>query len=69
MGSYLIDPPNGHAFGFPKKFTGDLDALDIDAWLRDRGYPAELLAAFPKGQGCRILFDADAANSTKVPQK
>ena len=30
MADKFIDPPNGHAFGFPKVFHGDLDATDLD---------------------------------------
>lgn len=55
MPRYLLDPPFGHAFGFPKLFDGDIDALDIQQWLRDNGYPEELLAEFANGNHCRLL--------------
>ncbi len=69
MPCYSIDPPNGHAFGFPKRFVGDIDALNIDAWLRDNGYPDELLAMFPSGEGCRILLEDDPAASQELPKE
>ena len=52
---HLIDPPNGHAFGFPKPFDGDISALDFDIWLLDNGYPEEWVKMFPNGKGGRIL--------------
>lgn len=59
MSYYLIDPPNGSAFGFPKRFDGDVEKLDFDAWLRDNGYPEEWLRMFPNGRHCRILLIED----------
>ena len=55
MPRYLLDPPNGHAFGFPKSFEGDIDALDFNSWLRENGYPEEWVKMFPNGKGCRII--------------
>lgn len=59
MPRYLIDPPNGHEFGFPKPFEGDIGTLDLDAWLLANGYPQEWVDMFPSGQGCRILGPVD----------
>ena len=36
---YLIDPPGGHAHGFPKRFTGDPETLEVNEWLVRNGYP------------------------------
>lgn len=55
MSRYLLDLPNGHAFGFPKSFDGNIDTLDFDAWLRENGYPEEWVKMFPDGKGCRII--------------
>ncbi len=57
MPRYLLDPPNGHAFGFPKPFDGDIETLDFDSWLRENGYPDEWIKMFPNGKACRILED------------
>lgn len=55
MPRYLLGPPNGHAFGFPKSFDGDIEALDFDFWLRKNGYPDDWIKMFPNGRACRIL--------------
>lgn len=55
LNHYLINAPNGHAFGFPKAFEGDIDALDIASLLRENGYPNEWIRAFPNGKDCSIL--------------
>lgn len=55
----MIDPPNGHAFGFPKRFDGDVDALGRDglaAWLLENGYPQEWIDLFPNGVPCRVTW-------------
>jgi hypothetical protein len=36
---YLTDPPNGHQYGFPKPYDGDLDDLDMNAGLALNSYP------------------------------
>lgn len=55
MPRYLLDPPNRHAFGFPKPFDGYIAALDFDTWLRENGYPDEWIKMFPNGKACRFL--------------
>lgn len=55
MPLYFIDPPNGHAYGFPKPFDGDLDGLDLNAWLKAKGYPLEEISQFPGEVPCRVL--------------
>ena len=49
MPRYFLDPPDGHAYGFPKLFEGDIDALEFDTWLRENGYPDDLIQMFPRG--------------------
>jgi len=41
MPRYLLDPPDGHAFGFPKPCEEDVETLDLECWLRKNGYPDE----------------------------
>lgn len=55
MKEIFIDPPNGHAFGFPKLFEGDLDSTDLNEWLLENGYPQEWIDLFPGGVECRII--------------
>lgn len=59
MPRFLIDPPNGHAFGFPKLFEGEIETVDLDAWLREHGYPDNWIKMFPDGEGCRIVEQPD----------
>ena len=33
----VIDPPNGHKYGFPKAIPTNV--VDIKQWLVDNGYP------------------------------
>ena len=33
----MINPPDGHRFGFPKEIPEDVD--DVDMWLIFNGYP------------------------------
>jgi hypothetical protein len=33
----IIDPPNGHMYGFPKAIPTNV--IDIKQWLVDNGYP------------------------------
>lgn len=39
--TYMVDPPSGWKFGFPKACTrGALDsAAELDLWLEENGYP------------------------------
>lgn len=58
--SYLLDPPYGHAFGFPKLHDGGIEALNIESWLRDNGYPDHPITMFLAGDGSRILIERAA---------
>lgn len=51
---WLIDPPGGSQFGFPKVLEGDVRAIDLNEWLLEHGYPVEIVEAFPDGVPCRI---------------
>jgi hypothetical protein len=55
MAHYLIDPPEGWKFGFPKRWNGQLADLDYDSWLLANGYPAEYVARYPGGRSCRWI--------------
>ena len=57
----MIDPPNGHAFGFPKPFD-DVSGEALNDWLLANGYPKEWIDLFPGGVLCRIL-DVDATGA------
>ena len=69
MPHLLIDPPNGHAYGFPKPFQGDIDALDLNAWLGENGYPQDWITLFPDGVPCRLIGDdgGDRSAPTRSP--
>jgi len=66
MAYFLLDPPMGWQFGFPKPYVGELEKLDWDAWLLANGYPAELIEVYPSGRHCRILgpMDEDSGTAT-----
>jgi len=52
-----IDPPSGWEFGFPKVLPDDVE--DVDAWLIENGYPAELIehwADSDSGMPCNMFF-------------
>ncbi|MGK6320162.1 hypothetical protein [Sphingomonas sp. DT-204] len=51
----MIDPPDGHAYGFPKVYDGDPEQ-HLDDWLRENGYPEELIDRFPAGVPCRVYW-------------
>lgn len=51
----MIDPPNGHDFGFPKPLDGP-DGMDIDEWLLANGYPKHEIDKFPGGVPCRVYY-------------
>ena len=51
---WLIDPPGGSKFGFPKILEGDVRAIVLNDWLLEQGYPVEIVEAFPDGVPCRI---------------
>lgn len=53
----LIDPPDGARYGFPKRYSGDLDKLDLGEWLVSNGYPVELIKDCPGGVICRIVIE------------
>ena len=42
---YLIDPPSGWKFGFPKEYNDEVDP-DINKWLVDNGYPQKIIDQF-----------------------
>ena len=60
---YLIDPPEGHQFGFPKIFVGEIRGADIDSWLVEHGYPRDRLTAYPEGVPCKVQR-IEVTNST-----
>lgn len=37
--TYMVDPPSGWKYGFPKVCRRALDAADLDLWLEANGYP------------------------------
>ncbi len=39
---YLIDPPSGWKYGFPKIFIGVKLPEDLTEWCIENGYPEEL---------------------------
>jgi len=51
----MIDPPGGHAYGFPKPLDA-CEGASIDEWLLANGYPKEEIDNFPEGVPCRIYF-------------
>ena len=51
----MIDPPNGHAFGFPKPFDG-IEDDNLEGWLLANGYPQEWVDRFPGGVPCRLIW-------------
>lgn len=63
--SYLLDPPYGHAFGVLRPLVGELEALDIESWLSDNGYPYHPITMFPAGDGSRILIERAAIADTE----
>lgn len=63
----MIDPPNGHAFGFPKTFDG-ADEENHDAWLVANGYPQEWVELFPGGVPSRILYTEDGAANDRFEE-
>lgn len=50
----LIDLPEGHRYGFPKEYVGEIDGLDLDVWLVAEGYPRHLVDMYPQGVPCKI---------------
>ena len=43
---FLIDPPEGWKFGFPKIFIGDVKTLNILEWVVEQGYPKSLAQSY-----------------------
>ncbi|WP_125445825.1 hypothetical protein [Sphingobium indicum] len=41
-----LDPPGGHAWGFPKKFDPSFGD-DVNGWLLANGYPEAEIAQWP----------------------
>ncbi|WP_146032604.1 hypothetical protein [Sphingobium sp. SA916] len=42
----FLDPPGGHAWGFPKKFDQSF-GNDVNGWLLANGYPESEIAQWP----------------------
>jgi hypothetical protein len=40
----MVDPPSGHQYGFPRKFTPRYAGQDVQEWLREQGVPEHILA-------------------------
>lgn len=38
-----VDPPEGHKYGFPKYFMKEERPENLNKWLTDNGYPAQLI--------------------------
>lgn len=38
---YLIDPPHGYLYGFPKEFPIEVD--NVYEWLVENGYPQHII--------------------------
>jgi hypothetical protein len=43
---WLVDPPNGWRYGFPKPVRGALKYEDLKWWLVKEGYPKEMAEEF-----------------------
>lgn len=51
----MIDPPNGHLYGFPKPFNAQ-EGETLEGWLLANGYPQEEIDVYPRGVPCRVYF-------------
>jgi len=52
-----IDPPSGWMYGFPKALPDDVE--DVDAWLIENGYPAEMIEHWADseiGMPCSMFY-------------
>ena len=41
----MIDPPSGWMYGFPKKYSEEVDG-DMIEWLLSQGYPKRLVEEY-----------------------
>jgi len=51
----MIDPPDGHLYGFPKRFEA-AEGTSTDEWLLANGYPQHEIDGFPNGVPCRRYY-------------
>jgi hypothetical protein len=54
---YMIDPPEGWRYGFPKEVPNDVTY--VIPWLIRNGYPKELIDSFGDNFVCRQWYEAD----------
>jgi len=55
MSKYLIDPPSGWKYGFPKEYTGDIETIDMSTFLLQNGYPEEEIQYWGKDFHVRVI--------------
>ncbi len=55
----MIDPPEGHAYGFPKSAPTSAEAgpflAGLKEWLVENGYPEEFIDRYDAGRTTRII--------------
>lgn len=51
----MIDPPEGHKYGFPRQIPEDV--LHVTTWLVERGYPKRLIESYGDQFACRYWYE------------
>lgn len=46
MKKIYVDPPEGHKYGFPKFYLEKEKPENLNKWLTDNGYPAQLITDY-----------------------
>lgn len=54
-GKYLVDPPEGWKYGFPKEFEGEIDTDTIGDWCVEHGYPKKVAEYYGDVFNVRII--------------